>query len=48
MLGGDDPFSILKRINDNVYKIDLSNKYVVSTSFDVFYLSLFDIGDVSR
>jgi len=40
MLGGDDPFPILKRINDNVYKIDLSNKYGVSTNFDVF-LSLF-------
>jgi hypothetical protein len=48
MLGGDDPFPILKRINDNVYKIDISNKYGISTNFDVFYLSLFDVGDDSR
>jgi len=48
MLGGDDPLPILKRINDNVYKIDISNKYGISTNFDVFYLSLFDVGDDSR
>jgi hypothetical protein len=36
---------ILERINDNTYKVNLSGDYGVSIIFDVFYHSLFDVGD---
>jgi hypothetical protein len=42
------PFQILERINDNAYKVDLLGEYDVSATFNVFYLTLFDIGDDSR
>ncbi|KAI5681312.1 hypothetical protein M9H77_02539 [Catharanthus roseus] len=39
------PFQIPEKINDNAYKVDLPGHYNVSTTFNVFDLSLFDIGD---
>jgi len=32
---GDGPFQVLKRINDNAYKIELPSEYNVSTTFNV-------------
>jgi hypothetical protein len=42
---GDGPFQILERINDNAYKVDLPSEYGVSATFNVFDLTLFDVGD---
>jgi len=37
---GDEPFKVIKRINDNAYKIDISNsKYLVHDTFNVVDLS---------
>ena len=40
---GDGPFQIIKKINDNAYKVDLSGEYGVSATFNVFNLPLFDL-----
>jgi len=32
---GDGIFQVLKKINDNVYKIDLPSKYNVTSTFNV-------------
>lgn len=45
---GDGPFQVIKRINDNAYKVDLPSEYNVSTTFNVSDLSLFDVGSDSR
>jgi len=45
---GDVSFQILERINDNVYKVDLSGEYGVSTTFNFSDLTWFDVGDDSR
>jgi hypothetical protein len=45
---GDGPFQVLERINDNAYKLDLPGEYNISATFNVFDLSLFDVGDDSR
>ena len=45
---GDGPFQVLVRINDNAYKLDLLGEYNVSATFNIFYLSLFNVGDDSR
>jgi len=45
---GDGPFQILERINDKANKIDLRGEYGVSATFNVSYLTLFDVGDDSR
>jgi hypothetical protein len=47
MLREDGPFQILKRINDNVYKVDLLGEYDVSATFNIFDLLLFDVSDDS-
>ena len=47
ILRGDRTFQILERINDNAYKVYLSCKYGASVNFNVFDLSLFDVGDDS-
>jgi hypothetical protein len=48
MLKGDGPIQILKLINDNSYKVDLLSEYDVTATFNVYNLSLFDLGDDSR
>ena len=45
---GDGPFQILEKINDNAYKVDLPGEYNVSATFNVFYLSPFDVGEDLR
>ena len=45
---GDRPFQVIKRINDNAYKIDLLVKYSVSDTFNVADLSPYDAGEDSR
>ena len=42
---GDGPFQVLKKINDNAYKIDLPSKYNVSNTFNVSDLSPFTADD---
>ena len=44
----DDPFQVLERINDNVYKLDLPGEYNISATFNVSDLSPFDVGDDLR
>ncbi|KAH9680122.1 Endonuclease [Citrus sinensis] len=39
---------VLERINDNAYKLDLPGEYNVSATFNVSYLSYFDVGDDLR
>ena len=48
LLRGDGPFQVLERINDNAYKLDLSDEYNVSATFNVIDLSPFDVGDDLR
>jgi hypothetical protein len=38
----------VEHINDNAYKLDLPSEYGVSASFNVAYLSPFDVGDDLR
>nr|KYP76123.1 Transposon Ty3-I Gag-Pol polyprotein [Cajanus cajan] len=38
---GDEPFQVLKRINNNTYVLDLPSEYEVSPSFNISDLSLF-------
>ena len=40
---GDGPFQVLERINDKAYKVELTREYNVSSTFNVFDLSLFDV-----
>ena len=42
---GDRPFQVLKRVNDNAYKLDLPGEYNVSATFNVSDLSPFDFAD---
>jgi hypothetical protein len=44
----DGSFQVLKRINDNAYKINLSGKYDVNVTFNVADLTLFDTSFDSR
>jgi hypothetical protein len=44
----DGPYQIIKKINDNAYKVDLPGEYGVSATFNVSDLSSFDVGDDSR
>jgi len=40
---GDGSFHIIERINDNAYKVDLPSEYVVSATFNVYDLTLFNV-----
>ena len=42
------PFQVLEQINNNAYKQNLPGEYNVSATFNVFYLSPFDVGDNLR
>jgi len=47
---GDKPFQILEileKINDNTYKIELPCEYGINATFNVYDLSLFNVGDDS-
>jgi len=44
----DGPFQIIKRVNDNAYKVDLLGEYNVSATFNVSDNYLFDVGDDFR
>jgi hypothetical protein len=48
MLKGDGPIQILKLINENSYKVNLLGEYDITATFNVYNLSLFDLGDDSR
>ncbi|KAJ4717041.1 Transposon Ty3-I Gag-Pol polyprotein [Melia azedarach] len=37
----DGPFTVLEKVNDNAYKIDLSREYNVSVTFNVRDLTLY-------
>ncbi|GKF09952.1 hypothetical protein Tco_0044176 [Tanacetum coccineum] len=41
----DGPFRVLKRINDNAYKIELPGEYNVSVTFNVADLSMYVIDE---
>ena len=45
-----DPLIVLvySHHNDNAYKLDLLGEYNISATFNVFDLSLFDVGDDSK
>jgi hypothetical protein len=44
---GDKPFQILEKINDNTYKMELPCEYDINAIFNVYDLSLFNVGDDS-
>jgi hypothetical protein len=48
MTRGEGLFHIIKRINDNAYKVDLSGKYGINVTFNIFLISLFCGEDNSR
>ena len=43
-LGGDDPFQVVRKINNNAYDIDLTSNYNMSHTFNVGDISPFNIG----
>ena len=47
-LSGDGPFQVLKKVNDNAYKLDILSEYNVSATFNISNLSFSDVGDYSR
>jgi len=40
----DDPFQVIKRINDSAYELDMLDTYLGSNSFNIIDLSLFSAG----
>ena len=48
LLKGDGPFQVLERINDNAYKLDFSDEYNVSATFNITDLSFFYADDDFR
>jgi hypothetical protein len=47
-LSGDGPFQVLKKVNDNAYKLDILSEYNVNATFNISNLSLSDVGNDSR
>ncbi|XP_022868479.1 uncharacterized protein LOC111388049 [Olea europaea var. sylvestris] len=45
---GDGHFQVLEHTNENAYKLDLLGEYNVIATFNVTYLSPFDVGDDLR
>ena len=45
---GYGSFQIIEKINDNTYKINFPDDYRVNVTFNISYLSLFDVDDKSR
>lgn len=45
---GDGPFQVLECTNDNIYKLDLSGEYGVTSTFNFSNLSPFDASDDLR
>jgi len=43
MTRGEGLFQIIKRINDNAYKVDLSGKYGINVTFNIFLISLISL-----
>lgn len=41
-------FHIIEMINNNTYKMDVLDEYGVNATFNIFDISLFDVGDDSR
>ena len=41
---GDDPFQVIKKINDNAYELDKPDTYLGSHSFNISYLTPFSTG----
>ena len=42
---GDEPFRVLRRINDNAYQLELPSDFNVSTILNVADIELFDTGE---
>ena len=42
---GDGPFQDIEWINNNTYNVKLRNEYDVNATFNIYNLSLFDVGD---
>jgi hypothetical protein len=45
---GNGPFQILEIINDNAYKVNLLGEYSVNVTFNIYEISLFNVGDNSK
>jgi len=41
---GDGPFQVLKRINDNVYELDMPDTFLGSDTFNISDLTPFSVG----
>jgi hypothetical protein len=41
----DGPFQIIEKINGNAYKVELPSEYRVTTTFNEYEFSLFDMSD---
>ncbi|RDY05453.1 hypothetical protein CR513_10719, partial [Mucuna pruriens] len=41
---GDDPFKVIKKINDNAYRVDMPQDYWGNNSFNVVNLTSFNVG----
>ena len=44
----DGQFQVPKWINDSAYKMDLPSEYSINTTFNIYNLFLFDVGNDLR